>query len=912
MSSSGNPLLKAHFISGTHWDREWYRPFQEFRILLADILDDLLTLLEKETDFRYFQLDGQTCLLQDYLDVRPENEARLKTLIEQRRILIGPWFTMPDLFAPGEEALIRNLLLGLTISKEWNTNPLNAAYTCDMFGHPEQMPQIYKGFELNNCVLGRGTNEHSTPAFFNWQGPDGSEVTVFKLQDYMGYGAFSHARNLLGKQGKANDADTLRKAEQTIADYISHETNRSDIPLLCLIDAIDHQPPAADVEFYLNIIKKTVGNINVKHSTLENFFDELHSNYSVEKVITGELREPAKEKNPYNWLIPNCTSSRVRLKIANDRCEMLLQRLAEPLSAAALADGFPVNDNVYFRKAWELLLLNHAHDSICGCSVDQVHRDMQYRYEQVDILAKQLANRAFANLTDNCKELASEKDEFTLILYNPLPFQRKEVFRFPVDLPADFPAVFTEGFPGSQNISSFTISDSDGNTIPYQRLSIKPIVQEPTRLAVTSSEGGDGEFSRYIVAAELTLPPAGYRALLVKPSNSPVRRLDTMRTGALSAANEFIEISIQSDGTLSLYDLELDQWYHGLLRFEDTSEIGSGWFHSRTANDEHILSTQPAVVSVLNDGPEVVVFRVLYKLTVPASYDWRLERRSASTTEILIDNHISLWRGKREITVETTVTNTAEDHCLRLLLPTGLTDTQSYRAHTPFAMTERKIALKAETSSWREAEIPEKPFRHLLRISDEKRGLAFISAGGLHEGAVRDDNERTMQITMLRSFRRTVGTSGQPDGLEKGEIHYSYAIVPVTDSVPDSELLYLQQAMETGSLMTRQSGKLSSGFAKLTNNGCTSKSFFGLKKKQLVLSAVKAADNGKAVIIRLWNPAQSKMDDELIFDREIESAGYMLLSEKETGEAVEKTGAASLRLTADRCSIITVKVIFRN
>lgn len=164
----------AHYLSGTHWDREWYRPLQEFRLLLVELIDELLDLMEGSADFKYFHLDGQTCVLQDYVEICPENRGRLARLIRQGRILIGPWFTMPDLFCVGDETLVRNLLLGRTISREWGVEPMPVGFTCDMFGHPSQMPQIFAGFGYRYCVVGRGTNEHTTPMFFQWQAPDGS------------------------------------------------------------------------------------------------------------------------------------------------------------------------------------------------------------------------------------------------------------------------------------------------------------------------------------------------------------------------------------------------------------------------------------------------------------------------------------------------------------------------------------------------------------------------------------------------------------------------------------------------------------------------------------------------------------------------------------------------------------------
>ena len=267
--------FSAHYISGTHWDREWYRPFQEFRLLLVEVIDELLDLMERSEDFKYFHLDGQTCVLADYLEVRPENRERLARLIDQGRILIGPWFTMPDLFCPGAEALVRNLLVGRRIARQWGVEPMPVAYTCDMFGHPSQMPQIYQGFGLRHCVVGRGTNEHTTPAFFRWEAPDGSSVFCFKLQDAMGYGAFVGSRRILeNAPPDADPAELEAKAKESIASYVRHETKRSNAPVLCLMDALDHMPPAADAPRYVRLVQEACPNVQARHSTLPAFFEE--------------------------------------------------------------------------------------------------------------------------------------------------------------------------------------------------------------------------------------------------------------------------------------------------------------------------------------------------------------------------------------------------------------------------------------------------------------------------------------------------------------------------------------------------------------------------------------------------------------------------------------------------------------
>lgn len=136
-------------------------------------------------------------MLEDYLELRPEQRERLAARIREGRILIGPWYTMPDLFCPDGESLVRNLLLGRRISREWDVEPMPVGFTCDMFGHPSQMPQLFEQFGYRDVVMGRGANEHDTPMFFNWEAPDGTTVLAFNLRDAMGYGAFAQPRSVL-------------------------------------------------------------------------------------------------------------------------------------------------------------------------------------------------------------------------------------------------------------------------------------------------------------------------------------------------------------------------------------------------------------------------------------------------------------------------------------------------------------------------------------------------------------------------------------------------------------------------------------------------------------------------------------------------------------------------------------------
>ncbi|NUN93352.1 MAG: hypothetical protein HUU04_06190 [Verrucomicrobiae bacterium] len=910
--------ILAHYISGTHWDREWYRPFQEYRFLLVKLLDGLLDLMEKTPEFRHFQLDGQTCMLGDYLEIRPENRSRLEKLIRAGRLLVGPWFTMPDPFCVGDEALARNLLLGRRIAREWGVKPMPVGFLCDMFGHPSQMPQIFAGFGYRDCLLGRGTNEHTTPPFFEWEAPDGTRAFTFKLQDAQGYGAFARPRSVLEEElrdsaptefreelAAAGDDPARARAirekwfQKFLKEYVGHEIQRANAPVLCLMDSMDHIPPATEVARYLRLIREACPEVAPKHSTLPAFFQDARRKAKGIPIRRGELREPSCGKSEYLWLIPNCVSARVRLKQMNDACQALLEKWADPFTALANIEGAAIPAN-HLRVAWTHLLTNHAHDSICGCSIDQVHRDMVFRFDQARVLGEQLRTQALGALTAASADLAKGKEAFTLAVANPLPRPREEVVVFEVDLPPDWPTDFAEGFHG-ERWKTFLLEDAEGNNVPYQRLRFVPRMAERSRYARFWHIHG-GAFARYTVAARLKLPALGYASFRVRPSPKPVRAVGTLRTGPTSAENEHLAIALEANGTLTLTDKASGETWKDLLLLEDRSEAGDGWFHSSSLNDEQVLSSAgPARVSAIHEGPELTAFRVEATLSLP-------KRHGAEERAPLVVSHtVTLRRGRRVVEVETLVNNTIEDHRLRVLFPTDAAAAKTWFAQEPFDFVERKIALDASTANWQEAEVSEKPFLHAQAVGWGKRGLAFLSAGGLHEGGVRDDTRRTMQVTLLRAFRQTVGTSGERDGLEQGEIRLRYALMPYSGELPRAAICDEIARLQSG-VYTRQTGARPSGFPAMKGTAPATRGFLELARGTLVVSAIKPAEEGEGLVIRLWNPTGTTQKDALKFWRKPVAAERTRLDETH-GERLAVDGAI-VRIAAAPHRIVTVRVRF--
>ncbi|MBZ0201105.1 MAG: hypothetical protein K8H86_14630, partial [Ignavibacteriaceae bacterium] len=134
-----------HIISNTHWDREWRFPFQRNRQMLVDMIDSVLDILEKEPEYRAFHLDSQSIVLHDYLQIKPQKKDLIVKLVKANRLLIGPWYILPEEFQVGGENLIRNLLIGHKVCKEYG-GVSKIGYSPFSWGQISQLPQIYKEF----------------------------------------------------------------------------------------------------------------------------------------------------------------------------------------------------------------------------------------------------------------------------------------------------------------------------------------------------------------------------------------------------------------------------------------------------------------------------------------------------------------------------------------------------------------------------------------------------------------------------------------------------------------------------------------------------------------------------------------------------------------------------------------------
>lgn len=893
---------KVHFVVSTHWDREWYESFQGFRYRLVSLMDELLDKMAVDERFAFFQTDGQSIILEDYLEIRPERLEQLLEFAEQGRLEIGPWYVLPDEFLVSGESLIRNIHEGFRVSSQFGT-PARVGFVCDLFGHNSQMPQIFQGFGIDVCYLWRGINPKDAPAQFRWRGADGSEVLSHRFGPQWGYCDYDF------RVRKGNLIDVEVSFDQLVEDMVAAVRLQADrVPSgsLILFDGGDHmeiEPMTPDVIERANQILAPEGFV-IEMSTLSRFAADLKSiAKSIKHTLEGELREPS-DAGDEQWLIPGVAASRIHLKQANRRCEDLLCFWAEPFAAAGAKYGLAGADS-YLNTAWRWLLQNHPHDSICGCSVDQVHKDMEYRFDQCEEIGNLVLGDALKRMVNAVPDEVT-KERFPLIVANALAFERDEPTDIQIEISADAP-VFQEFF-GFERKPGFRILDPEGREVPYQLLRQD---LDRTKFYVKRKKfPAANKHHKIDVCARLTLPPVGTKTFWIETVQGPKRYLGAgLLTGHDTMENEFIAVEVFENGTIAIQDRQSDALYASLLSLEDCADIGDGWFHGVAVNDEVFSSlASKAAVSVVENGPLKATFRVEIDFQVPTHFDFHKMVRSKDRASLKVVHHITLRQGVRRLEVETEVHNFVRDHRLRVLFPTFIQADQ-YWADSQFDVIQRDIELRADNSKYKELEIETKPQvtwtaisgRHLLAHEEGAVGLAVVSEG-LPESAVLDRGDRDIALTLLRGFQKAVFTDGNDGGQIPGVHRFRYWIAPFSGA-PDPVGLGREGQRLAAGVRTAQAHPLD---IKTTGASLPPVSSLISVKGDVLVSSVRMGEDDRTLLVRLWNPKKKAANVTISTPDGIVSAAVCDLLDQPKEALRVASGAVSIKCGSKQ--ILTVRI----
>ena len=824
--------MKCVLVSHSHWDREWYRTFQSFRARLVDLIDRVLELVAEDPGFR-FLLDGQTVVIEDYLEIRPGRRADLEAACRAGRLAIGPWYVQPDSLLPSGEAHVRNLLEGRRVGAA--VSPVSrVAYCPDSFGHPAQLPQLFHGFGLGPFIYWRGGGDEveALPAAYLWTAPDGSAVLAHRLAE----GYFAASGLPLDPAAAAHGLAEIARSLAPAGD-----------DAVLLMNGFDHALPEPHAGVVAETLARATG-WTVVRGLLEDFAALLPADAP---RFRGELLG-ARTAN----LLPGVWSARLPLKLRNRRIEALLEGWAEPWAALGAALGAP-DERPALRAAWRALLQNQAHDSIGGCSQDRVHEQMQARYDAAEELASETATRALERIAGLGAERRSPWGEaFDLAVFNPSPHPRTDVVRF-----APVPRSWIELGVGNEVSVHPWLQiglTAEGYTVDGQ----------PARLV--ADEGTDrirllaDVPARTIEFVAAAVPAFGWRRFRLAPSG----RHPDLEDEAREISCDAIGVAAGEDGTLAV---RLgDRTYNGLAGLEDVGDRGDAYDFDPVREGEATLAEVRVRRRIDATGiRHLLVSRVL---AVPASLDAGRRARSPERVPLVVDTEVRLVPGTARVDLLVRVTNAARDHRLRLLFPTSSPVT-SFLASTTFDVACRRTERR-DASRWVHPAPSTFPHQGFVAAN----GLT-VAAPGLPEAEVTPDG--IIAVTLVRAVgwlaRMDLRSRPRPAGplmpapgaqcLGTIEAVLSLYAGPDARAARDAELGLRAVAAGDAPLLPPDRPLLE------------------VSPRDILVSALKPAASGPGMILRLLNPTDGDVATRIALGFPVSEVVPARLDETPDGEA---------------------------
>ena len=885
-----------HIVSHSHWDREWYKTFDQFRAMLVAMVDDLLDLIHRDSRYAHFTLDGQTVVLDDYLAVRPEQEKELRHLIEGGRLVVGPWYILPDEFLVSGEATVRNLLAGTTRAKDFG-NLMNVGYIPDSFGHIAMMPAILRGFGIDTAVVYRGFGGEpgQTSSEYSWKAPDDSSVLMIHLFSQGYSGANFH---------EDTEEQIIRRFEELKKEIDARATTSHRL----LMNGGDHHWPDPKLPKTLDLLRKNFDGEFV-HSTVPNYVARVKKEVQSLTEVTGELRFGYR----YAFVVlGGVYSSRMYIKQRNWHCQNLLQRYVEPLNAWATAHGMR-SQLPLIRQAWKMLMQNHPHDSICGCSIDPVHREMMTRFVASESISNTIIDNALQHLVPY-DDVASKDDRY-LFFFNPSAFERSETARAEIsfyrqDVVVGLNPDVKIG-PMPPSVSGFVLDDAEGNQVRCQ--------------VIDRKEGYDISYSRYnypkqtwadkftVLVETTAVPPVGVKGYNIRRSDRFPSFGTALCAGKRFLENDFVRVEASARGEVIIKDKLNGQLYQGLNVFESTGDVGDEYNYSYPQNDRQILSTSGrARVRVVEKGPLRAALQVTTAMRVPGSAASDRKSRSRQTVVLPITTTCYLHENSRTVLFETTVENRAKDHRLRVLFPVGVR-VDRVLVDSQFTILERE-QKKFDVRKF-SIEHPAKvaPMQRFVTVHRGRRGLTLLSYG-FPEYELLLDRKGTLALTLLRCvgllsgddlITRPGGSAGwfneTPDAQCLGTHIFRYAVLThAEEEIRDHRLLNKECEQFHYPLLPvrrkNQDGLELSG------------SFLQGVSDELVLSALKQTEDGAGYVVRVYNTGTAQRETSVTFYRPVREAWVSRLDEDRV-QKIPVSGSVAVPIVVRPRGIATVRVI---
>ena len=795
--------IPAYIVPTTHWDREWVMTLGQYRARLGDMLDKALELVEKKYPGYLFMLDGQSIVLSDYLDIRPENRERLTAALKEGTLVAGPWYVLADQELESYEATVRNLHYGCELVEQLGGKPMMEGYVPDSFGCMAALPQILNEFGIESANF-----SHSNPGFekteCRWYAPDGSNVVCAAH----GYGSgldLSYAdvwKDIFSERGREVDRERAMAFFMKEAD---RQLSCAVAPVVYFSSGLDHMEPREVLIDVVNYINAHQDKYELIYGTIEDYMREV-AKYPLPRY-DGEMRGKPDRKNSDN--LNGTLTSRMDTKIPNLECERMLQYHLEPLWTAVSAKGLKKYPKGYLDKLWKDIIACHPHDSICGCSLDEVHADMIARMKEIIRTGDYLRDEAIRILAE-ALQAGGPEGSVPIMVFRGGGAKGNCLVNDLVRIPKRF------------KYDSYRLVDEAGNKIPCRAewlcnknkdLESCYMTKKLMAQVLSKSAPDDREDDEVFTLVRLTflaenVPAVGWKCWYLLPGE---QNFAAMEANENTLRNAHTEVTLNADGTFDITDLATGKRAKGLHKFFDRIESGNGYAHHEPENPEEI-------VGMCADGWKIVRNDMMESR---AEAHIRIGDRSEVTLGV------SLFRDCPEVRVSLHINNLKGDHCLRAQLPVE---------GTTIAF-DHGVCLD-DRPPYRGLEWIEHPFTDYIQ-----RGNLTLFQGTVT--AYEDD-----YIELLRCTSRLGPAAGAdhptPEGAMIGELCHEYALrVGCETPLADATAYHAACVVEAGK--AREKGILPHTETLASIEGGT----------DMPVVSLKPAWDGNGIIVRAFNPGKA-------------------------------------------------------
>ena len=850
-------------VPETHWDREWYGTFQEFRIRLVRVTDKLLYILETDPEYRSFTFDGQTVVLEDYLQIRPQERERIKKLVHKGRLLIGPWYILPDEFLASAEATVRNLMLGHKIGEEFGRT-MKAGYIPDPFGHVSQLPQILVGFGIGSVFFTRGMGDEADEmtSEFWWEAPDGTKIlAVNQVNGYCNASELGYERT---EEGIEVNFD---KALQQVTEQLDTLAKKASTSYLLLNNGCDHLEPQPELPEIIKHVNRHLKKGAVIHSTYEDYAQRVLDENPDLATYKGELH-----RGKFYPLLPGVLSSRMYLKQANERTQTLLEKWAEPWSALAWTNGGTYDADILW-EAWKLCIKNHPHDSICGCSIDQVHREMMGRFEQAQQIGQTMTDESLqfvGSKVDTSAGVSLEDAHQAIVAFNPHAWDVTDTVKAHVEKPV------ATGEP----VPRYIVKDAYGNVIPTQMSNEH--IHEINRHHYTWH--GD------VCFAGKDIPSLGYKTFYLTRGSANAG--SSLQVGLDFVENDFVKVNARGNGTFDLFHKQTRTTFHNLNALEDTEDVGDEYNYGRAYNSRTITSEGArGTVSIVGRGRTLATVRADFVLRLPESITPDRLSRSETVVDCPATVYITVHANSARVDIVMEFENNAKDHRLRAHFPTGIAADVCF-AEGQFDVVERSLDLSGG-QNWMEKPVAQNPVQSFVAVDGTDGGLAVINQG-MPEYEVIKGEPCTIVQTLLRccgwlsrdDYQARPYNAGPcvptPDAQCLGKHVLRYAVLPYQANWSKAKA-WRQAHQHNVPVRTVLTGIHKGELPE-------AQSLASVSPGNLVVTTLKKAEKSDSLVVRVLNTTPDAVEANVTISREFKSAVLANLNEEPVEENLTVEG----------------------